>query len=110
MEPPTAKAPTEVEVIANLTKCRPRIRVEAEEPREGVCHTRDGDYLISTFPEEKYQQTGLDTISMYQGTYLAGTRRVVSAQPKMVKVFQPKLGGNIVHMSGTGPDVSPSRS
>ncbi|WP_046730338.1 lipoprotein [Streptomyces humi] len=103
-------APAKVEVIANLTQCKPKIRVEAEELREGVCHTKGGDYLITTFPEERHKQTWLDTIAMYQGTYLVGTRWVVSAQPKVLKAFQPKLGGDIVHMTGMGPGVTQSPS
>ncbi|MFJ3778376.1 hypothetical protein ACIPX0_42525 [Streptomyces sp. NPDC090075] len=103
-------APAKVEVIANLTQCKAKIRVDAEELREGVCHTKGGDYLITTFPEERFQDTWLETISMYQGTYLVGTRWVVSAQPKVLKEFRPKLGGDIVHMSGMGPGVTQSPS
>ncbi len=99
-------APAKVEVIAGLTGCKAKIRIEADELREGVCHTKGGDYLITTFPEEKYKQTWLDTISMYQGTYLVGSRWVVSAQPKMLERFRPKLGGAVVHMSGMGPSAS----
>ena len=46
-------APAKVEVIAKLTGCEVTIRTDAKELREGVCHTADGDYLITTFPEEK---------------------------------------------------------
>ena len=31
------------------------MRVQAKELREGVCHTEKGDYLITTFPEERYK-------------------------------------------------------
>ncbi|MEU9291168.1 hypothetical protein AB0D57_42755 [Streptomyces sp. NPDC048275] len=103
-------APAKVEVIANLTKCKVKIRVEADELREGICHTKTGDYLITTFPEEKYKQTWLDTISMYQGTYLVGSRWVISAQPKVLKEFRPTVGGTIIHMSGMGPSAAPSSS
>ena len=99
-------APAKVEVIAGLTDCKVKIRTEADELREGVCHTKEGDYLITTFPEEQYQQVWLETISMYQGTYLVGTRWVISAQPKMLKEFRPKVGGEIVHLSGMGPSSS----
>ncbi|MFF4398104.1 hypothetical protein [Streptomyces sp. NPDC001480] len=103
-------APAKVEVIAGLTGCEVKIRVDADELREGICHTKDGDYLITTFPEEKYQQTWLDSISPYQGTYLVGTRWVVSAQPKMLNRFRTKLGGDVVHVTGTGPTAAPSAS
>ena len=101
-------APAKVEVIANLTNCKAKIRIEAAELREGVCHTESGDYLITTFPEEKYKQTWLDSTRMYQRTYLVGTRWVISAQPGMLKDFRSKVGGTIVHMSGTGPVPSAS--
>lgn len=45
-------APAKVEVIADLTGCKVKIRTEADELREGVCHTRRGDYLTTTFPQE----------------------------------------------------------
>ncbi|MFJ5774512.1 hypothetical protein [Streptomyces sp. NPDC093094] len=103
-------APAKVEVIAELTGCKVKIRTDADELREGVCHTEAGDYLITTFPEEKYQRIWLDTLSMYQGTYLVGSRWVVSAQPAMLKAFRPELGGEIVHLSGTGPSAGPSQA
>ncbi|MEU5595584.1 hypothetical protein [Streptomyces sp. NPDC020298] len=103
-------APAKVEVIAGLTDCKVKIRVDADELREGICHTKAGDYLITTFPEEKYQQTWLDSISPYQGTYLVGTRWVVSAQPKMLNRFRTRLGGEVVHVTGTGPTAAPSAS
>lgn len=90
-------------LIAGLTGCKARIRVDAEELREGICHTKGGDYLITTFPEQRYQETWLDSVGMYQGTYLVGSRWVVSAQPKMLKQFRTSLGGTITHLTGTGP-------
>ncbi|MFJ2512935.1 hypothetical protein ACIPEL_38135 [Streptomyces griseoviridis] len=101
-------APAKVEVIAGLTGCEVKIRTEAAELREGVCHTGDGDYLITTFPEERFKETWLDTISMYQGTYLVGSRWVVSAQPKALEEFRGTLGGTIVHHSGVGPSAASS--
>ncbi|MEU2731010.1 hypothetical protein ABZ650_25160 [Streptomyces griseoviridis] len=101
-------APAKVEVIAGLTGCEVKIRTEAAELREGVCHTGDGDYLITTFPEERFKETWLDTISMYQGTYLMGSRWVVSAQPKALEEFRGTLGGTIVHHSGVGPSAASS--
>nr|WP_280901916.1 hypothetical protein [Streptomyces sp. MAA16] len=101
-------APAKVEVIAGLTGCEVKIRTEAAELREGVCHTGDGDYLITTFPEERFKETWLDTISMYQGTYLVGSRWVVSAQPKALEEFRSTLGGTIVHHSGVGPSAASS--
>ena len=96
-------APAKVEVIADLTGCKVRMRVQAKELREGVCHTEKGDYLITTFPEERYKETWLDTISMYGGKYLVGSRWVVSAPQEMLEPFRAKLGGTIRQLRGMGP-------
>ncbi|MDW4910103.1 hypothetical protein RB628_33440 [Streptomyces sp. ADMS] len=88
-------APAKVEVIARLTGCEVTIRTDAEELREGVCHTADGDYLITTFPEEKYKLVWLDSAAIYGGTYLVGTRWVVSAPPKLQEKLRQKVGGTL---------------
>ncbi|MFD7407658.1 hypothetical protein ACFV7R_34465 [Streptomyces sp. NPDC059866] len=101
-------APAKVEVIAGLTGCKAKIRVEAEELRQGLCHTEKADYLITTFPEEKYKQTWLDEASVYGGKYLVGSRWVVAAKPQMLEQFRTKLGGTIKQLRGMGPTPSGS--
>ncbi|WP_151477493.1 hypothetical protein [Streptomyces albicerus] len=102
-------APAKVEVIANLTGCKPKIRIEADELRQGLCHTKKVDYLITTFPEEKYKQTWLDSAAIYGGKYLVGSRWIVSAkEPEMLEQFRAKLGGNIQQLRGIGPTPSAS--
>ncbi|MFE7979457.1 hypothetical protein [Streptomyces shenzhenensis] len=103
-------APAKVEVIARLTDCEAKIRIEADELRQGVCHTKRADYLITTFPEERFQQTWLDTAGMYQGDFLVGSRWVISAELDSLERFRTKTGGTIVHMSGMGPSPAPSSS
>lgn len=103
-------APAKVEVIAGLTGCRARIRVEAEELRQGVCHTEKADYLITTFPKDELQQVWLDSAAMYGGKYLVGSRWVVSAQPKMLERFRPRLGGTIRQLGLAGPKPQPGAS
>ncbi|MCX5337491.1 MULTISPECIES: hypothetical protein [unclassified Streptomyces] len=88
-------APAKVEVIAGLVGCKVKIRTDADELREGVCHGKDGDFLITTFPEERFKLTWLDAASIYGGKYLVGTRWVVSAPEALLKKFRPELGGNI---------------
>lgn len=95
-------APAKVEVIAGLTGCTAKIRIEADELRQGVCHTKKADYLITTFPEEKYKRTWLDSARVYGGTYLVGTRWVVSAEPELLGSFREKLGGTIQQLQGIG--------
>lgn len=99
-------APAKVEVIAGLTGCKAKIRIEAEQLRQGLCHTPKADYLITTFPEEKYKQAWLDSARVYGGKYLVGPRWVVSAQPETLQSFRTKLGGTIQQLRGTGPAPS----
>jgi len=94
-------APADVEVLANLTGCKVKIRTEAEELREGACHTDDGDYLITTFPEEKFKLTWLDSAAIYGGTYLVGPRWAISARPKTLEPLRAKVGGTIRRLRGT---------
>ncbi|MFJ5262555.1 hypothetical protein ACIQAC_19020 [Streptomyces sp. NPDC088387] len=106
-----AVAPAKVEVIANLTGCKPEIRIDADELRQGICHTEKVDYLITTFPEEKYKRSWLDSAAVYGGKYLVGTRWIVSAkEPEMLEQFRTKLGGTIEELTGIGPSVAPSAS
>ncbi|MFD5479726.1 hypothetical protein [Streptomyces hawaiiensis] len=97
-------APAKVEVIAGLTGCEAKIRTEADELREGVCRTEKGDYLITTFPEEKLKETWLEAARVYGGTYLVGTRWVVSGKPALLESFRAKLGGTIRELRGIGPE------
>ncbi|KMS76879.1 lipoprotein [Streptomyces viridochromogenes] len=103
-------APAKVEVLADLTGCKVRIRTEADELREGVCRTKRGDYLITTFPQEKLKLTWLDAAAVYGGKYLVGTRWVVSAKPELLEQLRPQLGGKIEQLRGVGPAPGPSAS
>ncbi|WP_333935130.1 hypothetical protein [Streptomyces sp. AHA2] len=96
-------APAKVEVIAGPAGCRADIRTEAEELREGVCRTREGDFPITTFPEERLEETWLEPARVHGGTHLVGMRRVVSAKPAMPQPLRAKLGGEIRRPSGIGP-------
>jgi hypothetical protein len=100
-------APAKVEVIATLTGCKPKIRVNATELRQGVCHTKKVDYLVTTFPTDELKETFLDSASMYGGKYLVGPRWVVSAQPEKLPGFRDKLGGTIRELGGMGPTAAP---
>jgi len=86
-------APAKVEVIAKLTGCEVTIRTDAAELREGVCHTADGDYLITTFPQEKYKLIWLDSAAVYGGRYLVGNKWVITAPPKLQESLRQKVGG-----------------
>ncbi|WP_324784497.1 hypothetical protein [Streptomyces sp. H51] len=101
--------PAGVEVIAELTGCEPGIRIEADEPRQGLCHTPEVDYLVTTFPEERYKQTWPDSAAGYGGKYLVGSRRIVSAkEPETLEEFRTGLGGTVQQLRGIGPVPSAS--
>ncbi|MET9868959.1 hypothetical protein ABZZ16_22785 [Streptomyces sp. NPDC006386] len=101
-------APAKVEVIADLAGCTAKIRTEADELREGVCHTAKGDFLITTFPEERLKETWLESARVYGGKYLVGMRWVVSAKPEMLEPLRAKLGGTIRELSGIGTGANAS--
>ncbi|WTN46510.1 hypothetical protein OHB00_27415 [Streptomyces sp. NBC_00631] len=103
-------APARVEVIAALVGCEPKIRINAAELRQGICHTKQADYLVTTFPSDELKETWLDSASGYGGKYLVGTRWIVSAQPQMLDGFRDKLGGTIRQLRGTGPVAEPTAS
>ncbi|MFC7910104.1 hypothetical protein [Streptomyces nigra] len=101
-------APAKIEVIAGLTGCKVKIRTEADELREGVCRTKQGDYLVTTFPEERLKRTWLDSASVYGGTHLVGTRWVVSGKPAVLERLRPRIGGTMEQLRGIGPSAGPS--
>jgi hypothetical protein len=105
-------APAKVEVLASLTGCDVKIRTEAEELREGVCHTKAGDYLITTFPKEELLQVWLDSASIYGGKKLVGPRWAISAKEEVLEPLRKKVGGTVQDLStygrkgGAGPSAS----
>jgi hypothetical protein len=92
-------APAKVEVIAQLSGCEVKIRTEAEELREGVCQTAEGDYLITTFPKDELKEVWLESAAMYGGKYLVGPRWAISAKPDVLQSLKAKVGGTIRDLS-----------
>ncbi|MFE7839341.1 hypothetical protein ACFU53_25795 [Streptomyces sp. NPDC057474] len=92
-------APAKVEVIAQLTGCKVKIRTEAEELREGVCQTAEGDYLITTFPKDELKEVWLESAAIYGGKYLVGPRWAISAKPDVLEPLKAKVGGTIRDLS-----------
>lgn len=100
-------APAKVEVIADLAGCEAaEIRIEADELREGVCESSVGGLVITTFPEEKFKTTWLESASIYGGQYLVGPRWAIGAEPAALKKLRPKVGGTIRKLRGTQPQPS----
>lgn len=95
VSPAPPAAPASIEKIASMTGCKAEIRIEADELREGVCKTTQGNWIVTTFPAEKYKLTWLDTASMYGGTYLVGPKWAIGAKPEMLKQLRTKVGGEL---------------
>ncbi|MER5691649.1 hypothetical protein ACWDBO_14200 [Streptomyces mirabilis] len=80
---------------------------EAKELREGACHTETGDYLITTFPEERYKVTGLDSAAIYGGTCLVGPRWAISADPRVLEPLRAKVGGTVRRLRDSSATTAP---
>ena len=93
---PTAVAGT-VEQVAARLGCTPEIRTEAEELREGVCATADGQFTVTTFPREDLKLTWLDAAAGWGGWYVVGPRWAVGVPTKeLASTFRQKVGGSLV--------------
>lgn len=98
--PAPSAAPASIEKIASMTGCSAEMRTEAEELREAVCVTPEGNWIVTTFPTEKLKLTWLDTASMYGGTYLVGPRWAIGAKPQLLKTLRTKVGGELQELRG----------
>lgn len=93
-------APASIEKIASMTGCAAEMRTDAEELREAVCVTSEGNWIVTTFPTEKLKRTWLDTASMYGGTYLVGPKWAIGAEPVLLKKLRKKVGGEVEELRG----------
>ncbi|MYV56925.1 hypothetical protein [Streptomyces sp. SID3212] len=104
-----AAAPANIEKIAALTGCEADIRTDADELREGVCVTARGSWTVTTFPEEKFKQTWLESAAMYGGTYLVGPRWAIGGKPELLAQLRTKVGGNLQKLRDmNAPLVTPA--
>lgn len=102
-------APANIETIAELTDCKVSIRSRNTELSEGVCKTALGEYLITTFPEEKFKQVWLETASIYGGKYLVGPRWAITAKPALLNKLRKKVGGAIEDTSVRPSQTTPAQ-
>ncbi|WP_330175101.1 hypothetical protein OG875_17150 [Streptomyces sp. NBC_01498] len=98
--PAASAAPANIEKIASMTDCAPEMRADAEELRQAVCVTAEGNWIVTTFPTEKLKLTWLDTASMYGGTYLVGPKWAIGAEPQLLERLRPKVGGELQKLRG----------
>jgi len=96
-------APADLEVIAQLTGCKPEMRGRSAELSQAVCKTLQGTYMVTTFPEERFKLTWLQAAKMStssDGTFLVGPRWTIGANPQVLKRLQPMIGGELQHLRG----------
>lgn len=98
--PVPSPAPASIEKIASMTGCAAEMRTDAEELREAVCVTSEGNWIVTTFPTEKLKLTWLDTASMYGGTYLVGPKWAIGAEPALLRKLREKVGGEVEELRG----------
>jgi hypothetical protein len=94
MSPPVTGS---VEQVAARLDCKPSIRTDADELRQGICETAGGEFSVTTFPEEKFKLIWLDAAAGWGGWYVVGPKWAVSANTKNEAANrQKKLGGTLV--------------
>ncbi|GGX59725.1 hypothetical protein [Streptomyces fructofermentans] len=101
-------APAKIERIAELTGCKPEIRIEADELREGVCRTSRGRWIVTTFPREKFKETWLDAAAIYGGTYLVGPRWAIGGERALLDDLRTDVGGELRNLRDSPSPVPAS--
>lgn len=104
-----AARPAGLQDLAAALGCTPEITVDAEELREGACGAGQESFRMATFAADQGQRAWLDEAMMYGGTYLVGTRWVVTGpSTEALTAVQGRLGGTLAtgfaHGSAPGPE------
>ncbi|MFD4245985.1 hypothetical protein ACFWP3_30985 [Streptomyces sp. NPDC058525] len=90
--PPSAS----IEEIAAAVGCTAHVDVQAEELREGGCQTGEGAFRMVTFAADEGQRSWLTEARMYGGTYLVGSRWVVTApSADALTALRGRIGGDL---------------
>ncbi|MET9960706.1 hypothetical protein ABZ128_16925 [Streptomyces sp. NPDC006326] len=100
-----AARPAGLQDLAAALGCTPEITVDAEELREGACGTGQEAFRMATFAADQGQRAWLDEAMMYGGTYLVGTRWVVTGpSAQALSAVQGRLGGTLATGSTHGAE------
>lgn len=85
-----------IEEIAAAVGCTAHVDIQADELREGGCETGQGAYRMATFAAEQGQRSWLDEARMYGGTYLVGSRWVVTGpSEEALAALRGHIGGTV---------------
>ncbi|MGP3689569.1 hypothetical protein ACTVZO_33565 [Streptomyces sp. IBSNAI002] len=92
-----SRAPSaSIEEIAAAVGCTAHVDVQAEELREGGCQTGQGAFRMATFAADEGQRSWLTEARAYGGTYLVGSRWVVTApSADALAVLRGRIGGEV---------------
>ncbi|MEU9145545.1 hypothetical protein [Streptomyces sp. NPDC048349] len=83
-----------IEEIAAAVGCTAQVDVQAEELREGGCQTGQVAYRMVTFAADEGLRSWLAEARAYGGTYLVGSRWVVTApSADALAALQGRIGG-----------------
>ncbi|MFB7468066.1 hypothetical protein ACFCZ1_32035 [Streptomyces sp. NPDC056224] len=95
---PSASSPpsSSIEEIAAAVGCTAHVDIQADELREGGCETGQGAYRMATFAADQGQRSWLDEARMYGGTYLVGSRWVVTGpSEEALAALRGQIGGTV---------------
>ncbi|MFE9633591.1 hypothetical protein [Streptomyces sp. NPDC006463] len=85
-----------IEDIAAAVGCTAHVDIQADELREGGCETGQGAYRMATFAADQGQRSWLDEARMYGGTYLVGSRWVVTGpSEEALTALRGHIGGTV---------------
>lgn len=90
-----SRAPsTSIEEIAAVLGCTAQVDIQAEELREGGCQTGQGAFRMVTFAADEGMRSWLTEARMYGGTYLVGSRWVVTTpSADALTALRGRIGG-----------------
>lgn len=93
---PASAGPASIQQIAAVLGCTADIGVVATELRQGSCRTDQGEFRMLTFAADTGQRAWLTEAQAYGGTYLVGSRWIVTAQSREALAgLRATLGGTI---------------
>lgn len=84
-----------LEDLAAITSCKPKVQVDADELRQGVCEISKGRFVLTTFASSKGQSDWLSEAQPYGGSYLIGKKWVAVGELALLKQLRGSLGGRV---------------
>lgn len=86
--------PPTVEQLAAKAGCTPKIQVDAEDLRQGHCHTAIGDFFITTFASQRGKDEWMDQAPEYS-PHLVGDLWTALADRAVLDRLRKLIGGDL---------------